>query len=417
MEKTLQNSNDLATKLSKYAASAGVLTLIGYSASGQIVHSGTQNLELNSPDDYLEIDLDGDLINDFGFYMYGYTYGYTSGYYYISGKFGYGVIMNPKTDGYDNSWITRMFSGTYTTYSGSVVYYSLSLVNGLEEGEGIHNEVDSWSNLTYPMWPGALGVASIYYYYYGSATYGSYYSLTGDFIGETKFIGIRFYIGEDQHYGWIRLSMGDLLDPMTIIDWAYESEAGRGILAGDLEGDDIAPVVTISGESATTTSATTTLTITVSEPSRGLELEDILVTNGTASNLVEITEGTVYEVDILATDFGNVNVEVAAGGLTDLVGNENAGTSVGWEYIDSSLDLELSGENGISVYPNPVSSKLFVELAAESDIELINSNGRIVYKQERIQIHSIDVNGFSPGLYILRVKNNQDIQHERVIIE
>ena len=49
------------------------------------------------------------------------------------------------------------------------------------------------------------------------------------------FIGIRFQDGLDRtHYGWIRCDAPDSGRVLVIKDYAYETQAGVGIIAGDM---------------------------------------------------------------------------------------------------------------------------------------------------------------------------------------
>ncbi len=47
-----------------------------------------------------------------------------------------------------------------------------------------------------------------------------------------KYLGVHFYIGATQHYGWIRVSTGSQDNTLTIKDFAYNTTAGDSILAG-----------------------------------------------------------------------------------------------------------------------------------------------------------------------------------------
>ena len=57
-----------------------------------------------------------------------------------------------------------------------------------------------------------------------------------NFANTTGFAGLRFTIGGDTHFGWLRLNFNPGGRSLTAIDWAYEDQAGRGILAGDTVG-------------------------------------------------------------------------------------------------------------------------------------------------------------------------------------
>lgn len=56
----------------------------------------------------------------------------------------------------------------------------------------------------------------------------------GNWNGATdKYLGVQFYIGANVHYGWIRLTVPAGSASMLVQDWAYQSIADSGILAGD----------------------------------------------------------------------------------------------------------------------------------------------------------------------------------------
>lgn len=47
-----------------------------------------------------------------------------------------------------------------------------------------------------------------------------------------RFMGVRFKIGENIHYGWVRLSVTWDCERFTVYDYAYEDEPGKAIRAG-----------------------------------------------------------------------------------------------------------------------------------------------------------------------------------------
>ena len=66
--------------------------------------------------------------------------------------------------------------------------------------------------------------------------------------------------------------MGENLNPLTIIDWAYETTPETGILAGDGLGIDLPPHLNIQGVDNVSALTSVTLTITATQPISGLEL-------------------------------------------------------------------------------------------------------------------------------------------------
>lgn len=62
----------------------------------------------------------------------------------------------------------------------------------------------------------------------------------GEWLGAAeKYLGLAFDIDGARHYGWLALSVSDGFDiGATIHDWAYETVAGRAIVAGARVGPD-----------------------------------------------------------------------------------------------------------------------------------------------------------------------------------
>lgn len=57
-------------------------------------------------------------------------------------------------------------------------------------------------------------------------------SATGKFLDEKGFLGVKFKVGDNTHYGWIQYEANGDASVGTIIDWAYEDTPGKGIKAG-----------------------------------------------------------------------------------------------------------------------------------------------------------------------------------------
>ena len=64
----------------------------------------------------------------------------------------------------------------------------------------------------------------------GSATYGNFIPNQEDFIG------VKFDISGNVHYGWIRVEVSSDADTLIIKDYAYESSANTAIIAGNTGG-------------------------------------------------------------------------------------------------------------------------------------------------------------------------------------
>ncbi len=104
-----------------------------------------------------------------------------------------------------------------------------------------------------------------------------------------------------------------------------EDVAGNGNIAGAplvLEADLERPEVTIEGPTEPVGRAAFEVTIAFSEPVEGFELEDIRVTNGTASNFTKVSPQE-YTATIMPEGIGEVRVEVPEDVAEDVAGNGN----------------------------------------------------------------------------------------------
>lgn len=66
----------------------------------------------------------------------------------------------------------------------------------------------------------------------------SYFGAVGPWANVTdRFLGLRFQIGSNTHYGWVRMDVGATTNPLaiwaTVKDWAYEDRPGTGLQAGE----------------------------------------------------------------------------------------------------------------------------------------------------------------------------------------
>lgn len=404
----------LARRLAGYSSAAGALMALSPSVSGQVIHSGTQAIELNMPFDTVGIDLNEDGIQDFRFMIYGSSIRYTYGPYYLRYAYGAAAVYNAKTDTYKNSWVVRNTYIASTTYSGGSTIYTYPILEGLNIDTEVGPDESMWANLSYPYYQGALGIGLLYTYVgpSGSSQGSMGY---GDFFGETKYIGVRFYIGAEQHYGWIRARIGEYIEPLIVFDWAYESTPGDSIMTG-VVGDIVPPLATLSVEDDITQEQTINVTIGFSEEISGLTAESFMVSNGEAGSLLEDTGGLAYVLEVTATSEGQVGVTLPAGSVIDLSGNElEEEASVTWEYEEPPSFLSNNNMKA-SIYPNPVSGVLTVELETSCDISLISTNGSIVYQNQKVLSDRIDVQDLAPGIYLLEVKHEQGIKREKIII-
>ena len=112
---------------------------------------------------------------------------------------------------------------------------------------------------------------------------------------------------------------------MEVAEDVARDGAGNGNRAAEplvIEADLERPEVTIAGPTEPVGMAGFEVTITFSEPVEGFELEDIRVTNGTASNFTKVSPQE-YTAEITPSASGGVKMEVAEDVARDGAGNGN----------------------------------------------------------------------------------------------
>jgi len=88
----------------------------------------------------------------------------------------------------------------------------------------------------------------------------------------------------------------------------------------------------------------------------------------------------------------------------------------------SSIDVVFiqNNEEGLLVYPNPTSSKLYVDInhSPQLKVKLINYQGQIIYPHYNFENGKmvIDVHELNSGIYIFHLEDSNIIQHQKVII-
>ncbi len=84
----------------------------------------------------------------------------------------------------------------------------------------------------------------------------------------------------------------------------------------------------------------------------------------------------------------------------------------------SGLSAKEAMEEELLIYPNPASQMVSIELTRyEFSLELLDMTGKVLYKEEKGQGRtSLDVAGFAPGLYVLRVTSGTQALYRKLVI-
>jgi hypothetical protein len=393
MKKIDKKHSKLASKLASYSAATGAFLAVGTVAQGQVVYTD------ETPD----------------IYMTGIGPNY------------HGIDMNTDmTDEFTINQSINFSSYVYTTYSGSVYtsswtysYVGISKVNPTDGMMGEYsykaNGLDSGSVVD-----AADGfILENYSYNIGSNSWGNFEG-QGD-----KYVGVKFDISGETHYGWILINVDSYNSGVTIKGYGYESQAGVGIHAGDTVGvytDDII----ISNITATTADAdffpsATGTTYYVVQPQTDVMPTPAEVVSGTGStgatvaasgnkavvagvddvfNMTGLTHSTAYAMYVVIVD---------AAGITSLVDSVPFTTLL-------NVGLSDNGIENIKVFPVPASDQLTLELNSSGIIVIRDLSGREMYRSEKEAGRSIiDISAFASGTYIIEQQTDDTVSKIKFI--
>jgi len=87
--------------------------------------------------------------------------------------------------------------------------------------------------------------------------------------------------------------------------------------------------------------------------------------------------------------------------------------------VVTDLEEIRNGEESLQIYPNPATSKLNISsLQNISSLEMWSLTGKLIYKDGLDGMQKeIDVSGFDPGLYILRVVSGKETLTRKIVVQ
>jgi hypothetical protein len=150
---------------------------------------------------------------------------------------------------------------------------------------------------------------------------------------------------------------------------------------------------------------------------------------GTEPYIYKLSGGNDHPYDTI-TNYNEGNFSGLAGGTYTIIVVDNNKCA---DSVDSTEVLEsghvsmqkLFAETGISLYPNPTTGKLTVEIEARNhqdiNIEILNMLGQVIWKKylqnigEPRYVEVIDISKYSKGTYFMRV-NGLPI-HTKILLE
>jgi uncharacterized delta-60 repeat protein len=139
-----------------------------------------------------------------------------------------------------------------------------------------------------------------------------------------------------------------------------------------------------------------------------------LNSNGTLDTSFDPDLGANSHVNSIAVQKdGNL---IIGGDFTSYDGNGK--NRIARIFNDVLLDIPLILRNEFSVYPNPVTNKFIIEvedLSSKLAYEVYNASGQIMVKGDFIEKANVNANNYSPGIYFVKVGNDNYFQVKKII--
>lgn len=200
--------NEKLKKLIQYSSHAGAFLALPAGLHGQVIYHNIDPDSVFSNDGHVDIDFNADGMNDLTITEY-YYYDLTFWTDYTMAWWG------------DFSVQISNFSGVISNVSYPSSYGAMNLIEGFSI-----NSAANWNTLDL--------IKLIHFSSYDSFIYAFNYD---NWKGLNKYIGVKFLIGSDTHYGWVRLGIssngsveGVKSYSLAVQDFAYEATADVPLL-------------------------------------------------------------------------------------------------------------------------------------------------------------------------------------------
>ncbi len=131
----------------------------------------------------------------------------------------------------------------------------------------------------------------------------------------------------------------------------------------------------------------------------------VSVNGDTLSVYNAVTQQWYLDGNAISNATSNVYVATESGNYTVAVTDSNGCTGTSNAILISGI-ANLVEEVGVSIYPNPVYDKLFVETSGTEieQINIYNTTGTLVSQTKQPQTKSIDISALAQGVYVAEIR-------------
>lgn len=93
----------------------------------------------------------------------------------------------------------------------------------------------------------------------------------------------------------------------------------------------------------------------------------------------------------------------------------NTYSSIIFEDITSGINE--SGNNKISIFPNPIKNEFKIDFAGGSTFEILNMLGQVIYTGNLRESSTMQTADFKTGTYLIKIKKGKSVEYRKIIKE
>ncbi|BDS11225.1 T9SS type A sorting domain-containing protein [Aureispira anguillae] len=241
----------------------------------------------------------------------------------------------------------------------------------------------------------------------GDCYFNPFWASTVFTVGTDRYIGVKFDLGGNVHYGWVRVHLATT-GVVTVKDYAYEDNAGVGIDAGITSSAILVTGINVQGQSGTSTLSV----------GNSLQMEAIVlpanannsnvtwaVTNLTGTASIDSTTGI-----LTGLSQGTVRVIASAQDASGISGN----TTI---TINQTTALNQVEIETVQCYPNPAQKYFYINSQEEGSYQLLGIHGQEVLTNTINKgVNKIEVS-LPQGLYLIRIISKKGEQTQRILLK
>ena len=111
---------------------------------------------------------------------------------------------------------------------------------------------------------------------------------------------------------------------------------------------------------------------------------------------------------------------VLEGGVYFTCGESNVGNrrDLMRYQIEGAANVETVEKNQLSIYPNPARQTFQIgQLSTVEQIEILDASGAIVLTEMVSPNSLVDISQLQPGIYFCRLRGNEGLRTEKLIVE